>query len=138
MATELLVKLPDELKAFYRESGYLPTTAVEYRTNARLRVRSDGDIKFTFTPAALTKNPEFRQVREGKALIKDLSKGGIGVLYHEQIFPEERFQLFFQGRIIEVTVVRCRRLNEACYEIGGRVIEIRTLQEYDDDDGQDF
>lgn len=127
MAHELLVQLPDELRAFYKESGYLPTTAQEYRSNARLRVRSDGDIRFTETPLALAKNPDFRQDREGKALIKDLSKTGIGVLYHEQIFPEEQFQIFFQGRVIHVVTVRCRRLSEACYEIGGKVKAIESL-----------
>lgn len=123
----LEVILPDNLKAFFYESGYLPTTAEEARTNARLRVRSIGDILLKHTPSKLRGDLKERDKRAGKVLIKDLSRNGIGVLYHQQVYPAEQFQLRFQGRLINATVVRCRRLGEKCYEIGGRIISLETL-----------
>lgn len=124
----LEVLLPNELKAFFYETGYTPTTAEEARTNARLRVRSLGDLLFVHTPTVLREGlKDDRTKRAGKVLIKDLSRGGIGVLYHQQIFPEEQFQIRFQGRLIHAVVVRCRRLGERCFEIGGRIISLETL-----------
>jgi hypothetical protein len=123
----LEVILPGNLKAFFYESGYLPTTAEEARTNARLRVRSIGDILMKHVPGRLRGELKERDKRAGKVLIKDLSRTGIGVLYHLQVFPEEQFQLRFQGRLINAVVVRCRRLGEKCYEIGGRIVSLETL-----------
>lgn len=127
MHSEMLIKLPEELKAFYQESGYLPTTAIENRTNARLRVRRDGQIEFTYRPPILKGKVGFRSRTVGDVLIKDLSKAGIGVLYHEQIFPEEKFNITFQGRLMRVCAVRCRRLCEDCYEVGGLIESVVSL-----------
>ena len=55
---------------------------------------------------------------------------GIGILFHEQIFPEEKFDISFQGRIIHVIAVRCRRLCDACYEIGGRIESLESHHEH--------
>lgn len=126
------VILPDSLKAFFYEWGYISTTAEEARSNARLRVRSVGDLLLTHTPPVLRDGLKTRSKRTGKTLIKDLSRSGIGVLYHEQIFPEEQFQIRFQGRLINLIAVRCRRLGVHCYEIGGRIITLETIEEIAD------
>ncbi len=123
------VVLPDNLKAFFYESGYLPTTAEEARTNARLRVRSIGDILMIQTPSILRFGLMERGRRAGKVLIKDLSRTGIGVLYHQQIYPQELFQVRFQGRLINAVAVRCRRLGEKCYETGARIVSLETLED---------
>ncbi len=126
----LEVVLPEELKAFFYESGYLPTTAEEYRGNARLRVRSVGEVLMTHTPSSLRNFTSQRESRGGKVLVKDLSRSGVGLLYHQQMFPEEYFQLRFQGRLLRVVAVRCRRLGEKCYELGGRIIAIEVLEDH--------
>lgn len=124
----LEVILPDNLKAFYYESGYLPTTAAEARTTARLRVRSIGDILMLHTPSMLRLGLMERARRAGKVLIKDLSRTGIGVLYHQQLYPEEQFQVRFHGRLINAVAVRCRRLGVKCYETGARIVSLETLE----------
>ncbi len=124
------VILPDNLKAFFYESGYQPTTAEEARSNARLRVRSVGDLLLTHTPPVLRDGLGKRTKRTGKTLIKDLSRSGIGILYHQQIFPEEQFQIRFQGRLINSIAVRCRRLGVQCYEIGGRIVSLETIEDF--------
>lgn len=125
----LEVILPEDLKSFFYESGYLPSTAEEARCNARLRVRSVGDILLTHTPPVLRDGLTKRTKRSSKTLIKDLSRSGIGILYHEQIFPEERFQIRFQGRLINSIAVRCRRLGVQCYEVGGRIVSLETIED---------
>lgn len=125
----LEVVLPEELKAFFYETGYQPTTAEEARGNARLRVRSLGDILMIHTPSMLRCGLQERTKRAGKVLIKDLSRSGIGILYHQQIYPEEQFQIRFNGRLINAIAVRCRRLGPKCYETGGRIVSLETLAE---------
>jgi hypothetical protein len=128
MTSSLLVQLPENLKSFYEEHGYLPPSTFENRSNARLRVRSEGSIRFINAPNGLRGGHEFRPAEMGRVLIKDLSRTGIGIIYHEQIFPEEQFQIIFQQRQLDVLAVRCRRLNEACYEIGGQVLATQVLE----------
>ncbi|MCA9131992.1 MAG: hypothetical protein KDA45_02510, partial [Planctomycetales bacterium] len=70
-----------------------------------------------------------RDKRNGKVLIKDLSRSGIGILYHQQLYPEEQFQVRFQGRLLHALVVRCRRLGPLCYETGGRIVALETIAE---------
>ena len=67
------------------------------------------------------------------ALLKDISRTGIAILYHEQVFPDECFSLHFQNRQFDVTVVRCRRIAQACYEIGGIINSLTTLDTKDDE-----
>jgi hypothetical protein len=130
METPLLVQLPKELESFYEEHGYLPSTAFENRSNARLRVRSEGKLEFLCLPHAASRA---RQAA-GRVLIKDLSRTGIGILYHEQIFPEEKFRITFQQRQIDVLSVRCRRLSSACYEIGGEVLSTHILTDVEENE----
>lgn len=125
----LEVVLPEGLRAFFCEAGYMATTAEEYRTNARLRVRSVADMLLVNSPSALRNGLAGRESRAGKVLIKDLSRSGIAILYHQQIYPQERFQIRFQGRLILSIAVRCRRLGSMCYEIGGKVVSVETSEE---------
>ncbi len=115
----LRVVLPDELKRFYSERGYLPPTPHEERRFARLNVRSHGRIRFYPAPPNLivgTGND-----RTGTVLVKDLSRSGIAVLYHRQIFPGEQFDVLMHGRWIHSTAVRCRRIGSQCYETGATI-----------------
>ena len=125
-ALDMEIILPEELKSFFYESGYLPTTAEESRGNARLRVRSVGEMLHRRTPPALLLGLAERGRRTGKVLIKDLSRSGIGLLFHTQIYPQERLQIRFQGRLIDTVFVRCRRLGECCYDIGGRIMALES------------
>lgn len=123
----LKVILPSELRNFYREAGYLSTTSFEERTNARLRVRTAGYIRFTKAPPCLQAQPGWRADKCATVLIKDLSRTGIGILYHEQIFPGEEFSVVLHNRLITAVVVRCRRIGENCYETGASILEVEPL-----------
>lgn len=122
----LRVRLPQEMQTFFCESGYLPTTSQEFRGNARLRVRSKAVLSVTSVLPVLRESKLAKFV-PGEILIKDLSRSGIGFLYHRELYPTQRIKVHFQGRVIESTIVRCRRVGELCYEIGGRVSETKTV-----------
>lgn len=114
----LKVILPRQLQSFYTERGYLSPKPHEDRRYARLNVRSHGHIRFFHQPSLLEFGPVADDHPQGTVLVKDLSKTGISILYHRQIFPGERFDVLLHGRAIDATAVRCRRLGTQCYETG--------------------
>ena len=118
----LLVELPPELANFFDEGGYVSTTIFEQRSNARLRVRTISSLRILYT-MPFSK----RTCLRSRALIKDLSKKGIGILLHEQLWPGERFCVELLGRLIIAEVVRCRKLGHRCFEIGSVIDQIDDL-----------
>lgn len=113
----LQVILPACLNSFFAERGYLMSTPNEERSHARLNVRCEGYIRIHVADAMTV----LHSVTHGTVLVKDLSKSGVALLYHKQIFPGESFDVLFHGRIISATAVRCRRIDVRCYEIGAAI-----------------
>lgn len=116
---QLLVKLPPHMSKFFEEAGYLETVLGELRTQARLRVRCETEIESDFVPPFLG-----IKKRRAKVLTKDLSRSGLGILTHEQLWPGETFWIALHGRRLHVRVVRCRKLADACFEVGGNVLSV--------------
>ena len=127
----LQVILPEELQRFYSERGYLAAMPHEDRTQARLNVRSQGHIRFFPAIPNLHCDMIASDTRHGTILVKDISKTGIALLYHRQILPCERFEIFIHGRAIEATAVRCRRIGPKCYETGAIVDSIAMVDEHE-------
>lgn len=115
---QLKVILPEELDRFYNESGYLAPAPHEERRHARLNVRTRCRIRFFSENHRLLLDGIAADENEGMALVKDLSRTGIAILYHRQIFPGERFEVLVHRRTIEATAVRCRRIGPLCFETG--------------------
>lgn len=112
----LRVKLPADMRDFFNEAGYVSTVLNEQRTSARLRVRCEAVIHSTYTPPFMN-----RVEKRARVLVKDLSKCGIGILHHQQMFPTERFCIELHERRLHVTVVRCRKLGDSCFEVGASI-----------------
>ncbi len=132
--SELKVILPDHLKSFFGEQGYSPTTAEEQRSRARLRVRCATEIRFIHNPPALDTDGPLRSSQVERALVKDLSRGGIGILYHEQIFPNEKFEIDLQGRVITAVAVRCKKISPSCFETGAKILATKSDSTSDTDE----
>lgn len=115
----LLVRLPQHMASFFEEAGYLETVYCELRGQARLRVRCQALMESDFVPPFLGIKKRLAQV-----LIKDLSRSGLGLLTHEQLWPGETFWVGLHGRRLHVRVVRCRKLADACFEVGGIVLSL--------------
>ncbi len=129
----LKVVLPEELRRFYVERGYLATMPHEARGHARLNVRAQGYIRFGQSLVGDDFEVITTDTREGTILVKDISKTGIAILYHRQIFPCEQFEVFLQGRVIDAKAVRCRRIGPDCYETGAMIDNIASVNEADPD-----
>ena len=131
LENHLKVILPEQLQQFFAESGYAPTTAQENRCNSRLRVRAKVPVWFHFKPNAMGASISRSAEVPATALLKDISRNGVALLYHEQVFPEERLCIQFQNRLFDVTVVRCRRIATACYEVGSVIDSLTPLDSED-------
>ena len=123
----LKVILPADLSRFYAERGYLAPTPQEDRTHARLNVRTTAGIQFTSQPlAAIASQVEPEMF--GTVLVKDISKSGIAILSHHQIYPGEQCLIYLNGRAITVIANRCRRLGPYCYEVGAVIDEVEAIE----------
>ena len=118
----MCVRLPPEMGNFFNESGYISTIVGEQRSSARLRVRCEALIHSTYTPPFL-----MRAEKRARVLVKDLSRSGVGILLHQQMYPTERFWIELNHRRLHVTVVRCRKLGDACFEVGASIEAIEPL-----------
>lgn len=117
----LKVQLPPSLANFFSEGGFTDTTHFETRKHSRLRCRCEADLSIDWSPPMLE-----RSDCEMRVLVKDVSKSGIGLLVHEQLWPEERVTIAFMGRRAVATIVRCRRLGKDCYECGAKLISFES------------
>lgn len=124
-AAPLMVQLPSELADFFDASGYSGSVVTEDRITSRLSARCETTIQFTHTPLSLLDAISERPT-VGTVLLKDLSKTGLCLLFHEQIYPTERARIFLHGRELQVTFQRCRRLGPMCYEAGAAVDLVRS------------
>lgn len=120
---ELRVVLPAELNSFFDESGYSAPAHYERRRHVRLKVRGKVAIEFI----GFGTKPTRRSPRIGQALSKDLSPSSVCVLYHEQVFPEERFRIIIAGRRLTAIAVRCRKLGPLCFEVGAEILTNEEL-----------
>ena len=130
----LRVVLPDDLAStFFTAVGYQPDFAEDKREFARLQVRRTAQIEFANIPNRYQESAE----EEEFTLVKDLSAAGIAVLYHDQIFTGDVFRVYFQRREITAVAVRCRKLGEACFEVGANVLKTLTLEPYETTQSED-
>ena len=118
----LYVQLPSGMSNFFNETGYIGSIIGEQRSSARLRVRCEATIQSTYTPPFL-----IRTETRGRVLVKDISRSGIGILFHQQMYPTERFWIELKHRRLHVTVMRCRKLGAACFEVGASIEAIESL-----------
>lgn len=118
----LRVQLPPEMNNFFHENGYVSTIVREQRSSARLRIRREAEIETTYTPPFLV-----RSEKRARVLVKDLSRTGVGILFHQQMYPTERFWIEMGHRRLHVTVVRCRKLGDSCFEIGATIEAMQAL-----------
>lgn len=53
--------------------------------------------------------------------IHNISRDGLRIFHHEQLFPEDRVQLDLLSSQRVYRIVRCRRVAENCYELGAQI-----------------
>lgn len=59
--------------------------------------------------------------QEFSVTVRNISKGGVGFEYSEQLYPDDEVIIDFGNVQLYYLVVRCRRLNGNRFEIGGKL-----------------
>ena len=121
---ESKIVLPASLAAFFSEPGYCDSTFFEDRKLLRLRIRCKAVMAIEYSPPSIP-----RKVPQAIVFVKDISKQGIGIISHQQIWPEEKLLICFHGRRVRATTSRCRRIAEFCWEVGGEITYFKNFEE---------
>jgi hypothetical protein len=58
------------------------------------------------------------QELESRAIIQDLSRKGVGIITHQQWYPEQALELQMPTATLSTRVARVRKLGPFCYEVG--------------------
>jgi hypothetical protein len=110
------VNLCGEAAARLKRQGPLPTVEGDRRRFVRFACRARGVLRRQSTFPAIPPDTAYYLV-----LVMDVSRSGVGFLHELQLLPRERCELWIEGgRRHTIEIVRCRRLQDRCYEVGGR------------------
>jgi len=122
------VVLPDFLRDDFERRGFATTSRDEDRRHARYHLRGHAHraaMRYSSSLPALERPPTVAAV-----MTTTVSRGGVGYLHSEQMYPGERAQFVLpngSGRVIEVSW--CRRLGPRCFEVGARFLEDLSVAE---------
>jgi hypothetical protein len=112
------VELPAAWSDFFDHRGPTPTCPRERRRFPRPYLRAMAALRHQRSLPALARSTTWHKV-----YTKDVSRAGVGFLHSEQLFPMEQMRLVMpDGRCRRIEVVRCRRIQERCFEIGATFI----------------
>ena len=113
------LKLPSEMEEYFGTSGIVPTVPDEQRRYARTHLRVTAALQYRRSLPALVRESEWFKV-----VMRDISRSGISFMHSEQVYPTEQLMLVLpdcKPRCIEV--MRCRRVEDSCFEIGANFIQ---------------
>ncbi|HEV2972449.1 MAG TPA: hypothetical protein VGY55_20930 [Pirellulales bacterium] len=107
------VELPQNRADYFARTGPLSAIHEDARRYPRFHLRTAAAISYRSTLPALP-----RSTKAERVYLKDISRSSVAFLHSEQLFPRERFEMLLaDGTHWFVTVVRCLRRQDRCYEI---------------------
>jgi hypothetical protein len=110
------VVLPAEWGDFFQRRGPLAPREDETRRFVRQHFPTRALMELATSLVAIP-----REYAKYVVLMKDISRQGACFLHIAQLFPGERVELTLSTGRIPYTVMRCRRYNDCCYEVGADV-----------------
>ena len=111
---EMRIQLTEPLLGLFgSERSVARTNPFERRTSTR----------FPCNGACITRVADnaFRmpgQELESRAIVQDLSRKGVGIISHQQWYPEQTLELQMPSATLSTRVARVRKLGPYCYEVG--------------------
>jgi hypothetical protein len=111
---EMRVQLTESLiELFGSERSVARTNLFELRASTRFPCHGECitrvvDIDFRMPGQEL----------ESRAIVQDLSRKGVGIITHQQWYPEQALELQMPSATLSTRVARVRKLGPFCYEVG--------------------
>ena len=109
------VCIPEEWTDFFEADGILPTVSDDHRRFARRFLRKMAVCEVLPTLPAIGRHHGCHCV-----MLRDISRGGIGFLHFEQLFPNEKIAIWTGATKLPMTVCRCVKRCDKGYEVGAR------------------
>jgi hypothetical protein len=112
------VSLPESWRQLRRDDQPRPSIPGDWRQYPRWTLPAVAAMRYVKPLLALKRSDSWFAVYS-----VDVSRNGVCFLHLEQAYPTEQLQLLFADeRKLFVEVMRCRRLQEKCYEVGARFV----------------
>ncbi len=116
------IQLPAHLEeALERERGACESNPFENRTAVRFRCNGRAIMELKEHSTAYPS-----QDKRAIVIVRDLSRSGVGVISHQQWFPDQEVQIHVENGVLTARVVRARRIGTRCYEIGTKVTHFES------------
>ncbi|NQU24260.1 MAG: PilZ domain-containing protein [Candidatus Nealsonbacteria bacterium] len=121
------VELPESWSGFFDQTGWSSSGEGDRRRFPRLKSRTLAVLEYRHTLSSVP-----RESRRYAVYLKDVSRGGVAFMHHEQLFPAERMRLIMpcdKARELVgqtdwiVEIIRCVRVGARCFEVGVRLVE---------------
>jgi len=111
---DMRVQLTESLiESLGSERGVTRTNPFEHRRVARFRCNGECVTKIS--------NSSFHmpgQETESLAIVRDLSRKGVGIISHQQWYPEQTMEVQMINASVSARVARVRKLGPCCFEVG--------------------
>ena len=115
----MLIQLTDGLRlTLDSERGPTKTNLFELRNSSRFRCC--GKCVATLYPDSFQMAG---QAPKSLAIVRDISRKGIGLIAHQQWYPEQMLNLLLENATVEARVARVRRAGPCCFEVGLIVVK---------------
>jgi hypothetical protein len=107
------VVLPERWADFFSRTGPVLPQANDARRFPRFYLRTAAALTYRSTLPGRPRPEAFYRV-----YLKDISRVSLAFVHSEQLFPRERMELLLaDGTQWLVTVVRCQKRQNCCYEV---------------------
>lgn len=112
------IQLPPSWDRDRQRRGRLPTCENDLRRFPRFHyhVRAIMECQGGF--------PNYSRLQQSFVVCTaNISRGGLAFLHSEELFPGEHVRIWLPGGLeTELEVIRCRHLQERCFELGARFL----------------
>ena len=92
-----------------------PTNPNLFELRGTSRFRCCGNCVVTLSPDSFQIPGQDHQ---SLSIVRDISRKGIGIIAHQQWYPEQSLELILATATVEARVARVRRAGPFCYEVG--------------------
>jgi len=110
MRVQLTESLIESLGA---ERGVTRSNPFEHRRAARFRCNGECIARISDKSFQMP-----GQETESLAIVRDLSRKGVGIISHQQWYPEQTLEVQMPSASVKARVARVRKLGPCCFEVG--------------------
>jgi hypothetical protein len=122
MSLMMKILLTPDLKKSLDERGTDDPNLFEARGAARFRCNATATAKLLRSQLVLV-----NQEVDSLVIVRNVSRSGVGLICHQQWFPEQEIELTLGTGKIHGRIARARRIAPSCYEVGIEIAKFEHL-----------